>query len=160
MKTPDMYNTAPDSSQRSVKTVLHIHSNDLTHISHDTDTSNIWYQSPSIFQMTTLDRRNDLLHLYHAHASMLTSTEAVNDNVFSPNEPLQGSCDSFTVSKCWFKFGNLEMFCYYSNDKPSTGLWETMPRRLEDDLITSISTLKLRITGSRQKYVSQHFEYW
>ncbi len=29
---------APDSSQTSLKTVLHVHSDDLTHISHETDT--------------------------------------------------------------------------------------------------------------------------
>ncbi len=149
----------PDSSQTSVKTVLHVHRDEFTHISHDTDTSNIWCQSPLIFQMTSLDRSNDLLHLYHAHASMLTHTDALNDTVFSPDESLQGSSNSFTVSKCWFKFGNLQIFCYYSNHKPSTGLWETIPRRLEDDFITSISALKLRITSSRQKYVSQLFEY-
>ncbi len=45
---------APDSSQTSVKIVLHVHSDDLTHISYDTDTFNIWCQSPSIFQMTSL----------------------------------------------------------------------------------------------------------
>ncbi len=31
----------PDSSQTSVKTVLYTHKNDLSHISHDTDTSHI-----------------------------------------------------------------------------------------------------------------------
>ncbi len=91
---------APDSSQTSVKTVLHVHSNDIPHITHDMDTSNIWCQNPSIFQMTILVRRKVLLHLYHAHASMLTSTDALTDTVFSPDEPLQGSCNSFTVSKC------------------------------------------------------------
>ncbi len=35
---------APDSSQTSVKTVLHVHSNDPSHISHDTDTFHIWCQ--------------------------------------------------------------------------------------------------------------------
>ncbi len=88
--------------------------------------------------MTSLDIRNNLLHLYHAHVSILTSTDALNDTVFSPDESLQRSCNSFTVSKC---------------------LWETIPRHLEDDLITSISDLKLQMTGSRQKYVSQLFKY-
>ncbi len=125
----------------------------------NTDTSYIWCQSPSIFQKTTLDRRTDLLHLYHAHASMLTSTDSLTYTVFSPDEQLQGSCNSFTVSKCRFKFGNLPIFCYYSNDKPLTGLWKTIPPRLEDDFITTMSALKFRITCSRQKYVSKHFEY-
>ncbi len=134
---------APDSSQTSVKTVFHVHSNDPLHITHDMDTSDIWCLSPSIFQLTTLDRRNDLLHLYHAHASMLTSTDTLTDTVFSPDEKLQGSCNSFTVSKCRFKFGNIQIFCYYSNDKPLTGLWETIACHLEDDFIRSISALKL-----------------
>ncbi len=50
------------------------------------------------------------------------------------------------MSKCWFKFCNLQIFCYYSNDKPLTGLWETISRHLEDDFITIISALKLHIT--------------
>ncbi len=105
---------APDSSQTSVKTVLHVHSDDFTHISHDTDTSNIWCQSPSIFQMTSLDRRNELLHLYHAHARMLTSTDALNDTVFSPDESLQVSCNSFTVSKWLYT----DTFADISNEIP------------------------------------------
>ncbi len=146
----------PDSSQTSVKTV---HTNDPSHISHDTDTSHIWCQSPTIFQTTTLDSKTDLLHLYHAHASMSTSTDALTYTVFSPVEQLQRSCHSFTVSKCRFKFGNLQIFCYYSNENPLIGLKETIPRRLEDDFIASTSTMKLRITGFRDKYVSKPFEY-
>ncbi len=144
---------APDSSQTSVKTLLHVQSNDPLPITHVMDTFNVWCQSPTVFQMTTLDRNTDLLHLYHPHASMPTSTDAHTDTVFSPDEQLQGSCNSFTVSKCLFKFGNLQIFFYYSNDKTLTGLCETIPRHLEDDFITSISALKLHITSSSQKYV-------
>ncbi len=90
----------PDSLHTSVKTVLHVHSDDFPHISHDKDTFNIWCQSPSICQMTSLDRRNDLLHPYHSHDSMLTSTDVLNNTIFSPEESLQGSCNSFIVSKC------------------------------------------------------------
>ncbi len=50
-------------------------------------------------------------------------------------------------------------FCYYSNEKPLTVLWETIPHHLEDDFIASISAMKLRITSSREKYVSKPFEY-
>ncbi len=80
----------PDSLQTSVKTVFHVHSNDPYHIIHDMDTFDILYQSPSLFQMPTLYRKTDLLHLYHAHASMLTSTDSLTDTVFSPDEQLQG----------------------------------------------------------------------
>ncbi len=153
--TPDVH----DSSQTSVKTVLHVHIDEFTTTCQDTDTSNIWCQSPSIFQNTILDRRNDLLHLYQAHNSIITFTDALKDTVFSPNGTLQGSCNSFTVSKCRFKFGNLQNFCYYSDAILSTGLWEIIPHHLEDDLITSILVLKLKITSSRQKYISQLFEY-
>ncbi len=111
----------PHSSQTSVKTVLYTHINEISHISHDTDTSHIWFQSLTIFQTPTSASKTDLLHLYHAHASMPTSTDTLTDNVFSPVEQLQGSSHSFTVSKCRFKFGNLQMFCYYSNEKPLTG---------------------------------------
>ncbi len=89
-----------DSSQTSVKTVLYTHKNALSHISHGTDPSHIWCQSPTIFQTPTSASKTDLLHLYHAHASMPTSTDAFTDTVFSPVEQLQGSCHSFTVSKC------------------------------------------------------------
>ncbi len=142
-----------DSSQTSVKTVLYTHKNDLSHISHDTDPSHIWCQSPTIFQTPNSASKTDLLHFYHAHASMPTSTDAFTDTVFSPIEQLQGSCHSFTLSKSQSKFGNLQIFCYYSNEKPLTGLWETIPCHLEDDFIASISAMKLCITGSKEKYV-------
>ncbi len=148
-----------DSSQTSVKTVLYTHKNDLSPISHDTDTSHIWCQSPTIFPTPISASKTDLLHLYHAHTSMPTFTDVITDTVFSPVEQLQGSCHSFTVSKCRFKFGNLQIFCYYSNEKLLTGLWETIPRCLEDDFIASISAMKLCITSSQEKYVSKHFEY-
>ncbi len=143
-----------DSSQTLVKSALYTHKNDLSHISYDTDPSHIWCQSP------TSASKTDLLHLYHAHASMPFSTDTFTDTVFSPVEQLQGSYHSFTVSKCGFKFGNLQIFCYYSNEKPLTGLWETIPRHLEDDFIARISAMKLCITGSREKYVSKRFEYF
>ncbi len=148
-----------DNSQTLVKTLLYTHKNDLSPISHDTDTSHIWFQSPTISQTPTSASKTDLLHLYHAHASMPTSTDAITDTVFSPVEQLQVSCHSFTVSKCRFKFGNLQIFCYYSHVKPLTALWVAIPHRLEDDFIASISAIKLCITGSREKYVSKHFEY-
>ncbi len=91
---------APDSSQTSIKIVLEVHSNDPLPINHDMYTSNVCCQSPTIFQMTTLNRKTDSLHLYHAHANMLTSTEAHTDTIFSPDEQLQGSCNSLTESKC------------------------------------------------------------
>ncbi len=75
-----------DSSQTSVKTVLYTHKNDLSHINHDTDTSHIWCQSPTFFHTPTSASKPDLLHLYHAHASMPTSTDALTDTVFSPVE--------------------------------------------------------------------------
>ncbi len=140
-----------DRLQTSVKTVLHLHIDEFTSICQDTDTSNICCQYPSIFQNTLLDRRNDLLHSYHAHNSVITSPDALKDTVFSPDESLQGSSNSFTVSKSRFKFGNLQIFCYYRDASPSTGLWEIIPRWLEDDIITRILGLKIKITGSRYK---------
>ncbi len=93
-------------------------------------------------------------HQLHAHVSMPTFTDVLTDIVFSPVEQLQGPSHSFTVSKCLFKFGNLQIFCYYSNEKPLTGLWETIPHHLEDDFIANISAIKLRITSSGKKYVN------
>ncbi len=83
--TPDVH----DSSQTSVKTVLHIDIDEFNPTCQDTDTSNIWCQSPSIFQNTIMDRRNDLLHLYHAHNRVITFIDALKDTVFSPNDSLQ-----------------------------------------------------------------------
>ncbi len=91
---------------------------------------------------------------------MVTSTDTLCDTVFSPDESLQGSCNSYTVSKCRFKFGNLQIFCYFINDKPAQGLWETIPHHVENDYIESMSGLKIKITGSRNKYISQLFTYF
>ncbi len=67
----------------SLQTVLYTNKNDLSHISHDTDPSHIWCQSPTIFQTPTSASKIYLLHLYHAYASMPTSTDAFTDTVFS-----------------------------------------------------------------------------
>ncbi len=147
------------SWQTLVKTVLYTHKNDILHISHDTDPSHIWCQSPTVFKTATSASKTDLLHLYHAHASMPTSTDAFTDTVFTPVEQLLGSCYSFTVSKYWLKFGNLQMFCYYSNEKPLRGLLEIILHSLGDDFIASISAMKLCITSSREKYVLKPFQY-
>ncbi len=91
---------AVDSSQTSVKTVLHIHRDELQTICHNADIPTNWYDSTSIFQNQCSDRKNDLLNLYHAHHSMITSTDTLRDSVFSLDESLQGSCNSYTISKC------------------------------------------------------------
>ncbi len=72
---------------------------------------------------------------------MPTSTDAITDIVFSPVEQLHVSCHSFTVSKCQFNFRNLQIFCYYSYEKPLTGLWETIPRHPEDDTLSQVYQL-------------------
>ncbi len=113
-----------------------------------------------MFQNTSSERKQDLLNLYHADHGVITSTDTLHDIIFSPDESLQGLCNSYTVSKCCFKFGNLTKFCYFSNDKPINGLWETIPHRLEDDYIESMLGLKIKITGSRNKYISQLFTYF
>ncbi len=111
---------------------------------------------PNVISVNNInDYKLEMIRLQQQH--VLQPVTPVTDN--SPVEQLQGSCHSFTVSKCRFKFGNLQIFCYYSHEKPLTGLWETIPRRLEDDFIASISAMKLCITGSQEKYVSKPFEY-
>ncbi len=151
---------AVDSSQTSVKSVPHIHHDESQTIYHNADIPTNWYDSTSIYQNQHSDMKEDLLNFYHAHHSVITSTDTLRDTVFSPDESLQGLCSSYTVSKCRFKFGNLQIFCYFSNDKPTQGLWETIPCHLENDYIESMLELKIKITGSRNKYISQLFTYF
>ncbi len=151
---------AVDSSQTSVKSVLHIHKDESQTICHNANIPTNWYDSTSIFQDQRSDRKNDLLNLNYAHHSMITSTDTLRDTVFSPDESLQGSGNSYTVSKCWFKFSNLQIFCYFSNDKPTQGLWETIPCHVENDYIESMLGFKIKITSSRNKYLSQLFTYF
>ncbi len=94
---------AIDSSQTSVKTVLHIHHDESQTICQASDNCDDRYQNNSIFQNTSSDRSKDLLNLYHAHHSMITPIDTLTDSVFSPVESLQGSCNSYTVSKYHFK---------------------------------------------------------
>ncbi len=110
---------AADSSEMSVKSVLHIHHDESHTICHNTDIPTNWYDSTSIYQNWCFDRKKDLMNLYHAHHSVITSTDTLRDTVFSPDESLHGFCNFYTVSKCRFKFGNLQIFFYFSNDKPT-----------------------------------------
>ncbi len=80
---------AVDSSQTSVKSVLHFHHESQT-ICHNPDIPTNWYDSTSIFQNQRSDRKEDLLNLYHAHHSMISSTNTLHATVFSPDESLQG----------------------------------------------------------------------
>ncbi len=102
-----------DSSQTSVKSALHHHVNEFIPIcqkmGHTISLVSISFNFPEHYFW----QRNDLLHFYHAHHSVITSTDALKDTIFSPDEPLQGSCNSFTVSRCQIKFGNLQIFCFY-----------------------------------------------
>ncbi len=82
---------AVDTSQISVKSVLHIHHDESQTICHNADIPTNWYYSTSIFQNQCSDRKNDLLNLYHAHHRVITSTDTLHDTVFSPDESLQGS---------------------------------------------------------------------
>ncbi len=102
-----------DSSHTLVNTVLYTNKNNISNISHDTDTSHIWCQSPSIFHTPTSASKTDLLHLYNAHASIPTSTNTLTYTVFSPVMQLQRSCHSVIVSKFQFIFVNLQIVCYY-----------------------------------------------
>ncbi len=88
---------------------------------------------------------------------MHDSMDILKYTVFSPVESLQESCSSYMVTKCRFKLENLQIFCYFSNETPKEGLWDTIPSRLEDEFIQSMKGLNIKITGSRNKYISQLF---
>ncbi len=144
----------------SVKSVLHNLHDESQTICQASDNHVNWYQSTSILQNTCVDRNPDILNLYHVHSCMINSTDILKNTVFSPVESLQESWNSYTVTKYLFKFENLQMFCYFSNETPNEGLWETTSRRLEDDFIQSMKGLKIKITGSRNNYISQLFTYF
>ncbi len=75
---------------------------------------------------------------------------------FSPDESLQEQCNSYTVTKCRFKFGNLQIFCYMSNGK-LVMVYGTQCQ--DNDIQESMKELNIKITGSRNKYYSQLFTY-
>ncbi len=86
--------------------------------------------------------------------------DILKDIVFSRDESLQEKCDYYTVTKYCLKFGNLQIFWYMSNGKPSDGLWDTIPRHYENDILESMKELNIKITVSRNKYISQLFTYF
>ncbi len=91
---------AIDSSQTCVKSVLH-NLHDESQTSCQTSDNHVdWYQSTSILQNTRVDRKQDILNLYHVDSCMINSTDILKDIVFSPVEPLQESCNAYTVTKC------------------------------------------------------------
>ncbi len=149
----------PGTSQTSVKSVFHLQEDHKSDTCDTSDTSRGHWQSASIFQTTSMYKQNDLLLSYHTPNTMELHNNTLHDTVFTTVEQLQESCHSFTVSKCRFTFGNLQIYCFYINAQQSTGIWETILRLLEKDFITSMLNLKINITGSRQKYVSHLFKY-
>ncbi len=69
---------------------------------------------------------------------MTHSKDILMDTVFSPIESLQELCDFYTVTKCHFKFENLQIFCFVSNELPINGLWDTIPRYYDKDILQSM----------------------
>ncbi len=60
---------------------------------------------------------------------MTNSNDILADTVFSPVGTLQESYNSYTSTKCRL---SLEI-SYFSNESPTQGLWDTIPRDLQDD---------------------------
>ncbi len=113
---------ATGSSQTSVKSVVHNLHNESQTISQALVNDVNWYWRTTILQNICLDRNQDILNLYHAHPCMTNLNDFLDNTVFSPVESLQEYCNSYTVTKCHFKFGNLQIFCYFSNESPNEGL--------------------------------------
>ncbi len=88
IETPLCIPNGPDTSQTCVKTVFHSHNDSNAHNCQNSNNCDISFQSPSLVQNSILDRRNNLLHSYHAHHCMLPSADALKDTVFSPDESL------------------------------------------------------------------------
>ncbi len=64
---------------------------------------------------------------------MTHSKVILMDTVFLPVESLHELSDSHTVTKCRFKFGNLQIFCFISNELPINSLWDTILRYCEKE---------------------------
>ncbi len=77
---------------------------------------------------------------------MITPTDTLQHIVFSPDESLQGSCNSYTVPKCFFKFRNLQMFCYFCNTKPTQGLKKLSHVILRITIFRVYWDLRLKLT--------------
>ncbi len=156
--TPTQSREVPVPSQTSVKSVFHLAEDHKSDTCDTGDTHSVTCQPASIFKTTSMSKQNDLLHSYHTPDTMVPQAVTLHNTVFAPMEQLQESCHSLKVSKCRFKFGNLLIYCFYSNAQQSTCIWETIPRLLEENIITNILKLKINVTGSRQKYVSHLFK--
>ncbi len=46
-----------------------------------------------------------------------------------------------------------------SNELLTNGLWDTIPRYYEKDILESMKGLHIKIIGSKNKYISQLFTY-
>ncbi len=143
------------ANNSAIKSVLHNLHDESQTICQASDNQVNWYQSTSILQNICVDRNQDIFNFYYAHSRMTNSIDILKDTVFSPVESLQESFNSYTVTKCQFKLGNLQIFCYFSNETPNEDLWDTIPCHPEDGFIQSMNWLKIKITGSWNKYISQ-----
>ncbi len=94
-------------------------------------------------------------NLYHAHPNM--NPFIMVDTVFSSVESIQEDCNSYSLTKCCYKFGNLKMYTYLSNELAKNGIRETIPKYYKHEFLKSIERLKFIITGSNDKYISQLF---
>ncbi len=116
------------------------------HTSSVSDTQTMWCLSPNTLLSCFSNKNNNLLSHYHVCQDKLSSPDTMSDNIFLPNESVAESCDSFTLTKGRYKFGNLQIYCYESNASPSSGCWTSIPGQLEVDYIASMGKLNISIT--------------
>ncbi len=101
-----------------------------------------------------------LFHFYHAHPGLTHSEDNLKDVVFSPDECIGKQSDSHTVNKCRFKFGNLQIFSYISNEQSKDGSWDTIPRYCKNTILKCMRELNIKITRLKNKCISQLFKYF
>jgi hypothetical protein len=65
-----------------------------------------------------------------------------------------------TITKSRYKFGNLEVFCHNDNQTNKSGQWILIPTSLEHEYINTLRNLHLKISGSRNKFLNNLFQWF
>ncbi len=98
-----------------------------------------------------------IAQLLDLHGNNLIPQGYTNAYIFPSVRGIDVEYHSYVITKACYTFGNLEVYSYINNTVDNIdGLWENIPKYIENDMRKELIQCKIPITGLVDKYIS-HF---
>ena len=67
---------------------------------------------------------------------------------------------TYVVSKSRYKYGNLQVYGYMSNDHKKSSIWQYIPKCFVTEITKELRSQKVPICGSLKRYVKKLQKYF